>query len=151
MEPFTITMTHCPQVRQIKSQDRHGGNVALMTFGNLIVDKLATSFQQFLQNLGLMYVQKIVDNLYDFQASDSVELSFLVNWSSSNSFRISSPINSPSFSLASLLKSPNFSFKYINAAPSLIFASTMVFISPSLMRSGGRKTFLRFTKGVGFS
>ena len=47
-----------------KSQDEHGGNVVLMTFCNLIVDKLATDFQRFLQNFQPHICQKIVDYLF---------------------------------------------------------------------------------------
>ena len=47
-----------------KSQDEHGGNAALMTFGNLIVIKLATGFQQFLQNFHAYICPKNGENLF---------------------------------------------------------------------------------------
>ena len=107
-----------------------------MTFGNPIVGRIATGFQQSIsKKFSALYLIKKLSTtcLNDFQASNSVELSFCVSCSSSSSFQISGPTNTPSFSLASLLKSPNFSFKYINAALSWFIALTKVFISPSLI------------------
>ena len=106
MELLSMLITHCLQSSVEKSQDEHGGNVALMIFGNPIISRLAIDFQQFLSNFSALYLHKKLSTtcLNDFQASNSV------HWSSSKSFEISGPINIPSFSLASLLKNPNFSF-----------------------------------------
>ena len=41
-----------------KSQDEHGGNVALLTFGNPIIDRLSTGFKQFLKNFQLCICRK---------------------------------------------------------------------------------------------
>ena len=104
----------------VKSENEHGENVALMTFGNPTVGVLQQVFNNFNKIFSFILAKKIVDNLFkSFQACNSVELSFSVNQSSSCNFQIFVSINTPSFSSASLLKSPNFLFKYINLNPSV--------------------------------
>ena len=76
-----------------------------MTCGNPIVDSLqqvlTISFKFSVLRLDKKF---LTTSFNDFQESNSVELSFLVNWSSSNNFQIFSLINIPSLSLASLSK-----------------------------------------------
>ena len=71
-----------------KSQDKHGGNVAFMIFANPIVSRIATGFQQFLQNFQLYIFPKKLSTtcINDFQTSNSEELNFSVIWSSNSSF-----------------------------------------------------------------
>ena len=84
MEPFSMRHHSLPQVPMEKIQDEHARNVALTTFGNPIDGRLATDFQQFLQNFQLHYLPKklLTTYLNDFQVSNFVELNFSVNWSS---------------------------------------------------------------------